>query len=107
MTNIRDILAKNLKAYRNALGLTQAKLAEKVNTSTHYIGQIEAKNKFPSPEMLERIAVAIGIDTVELFSTDINLPETMKTYRMAALKDIKGLVTEFIEEKLHDLKKGI
>jgi len=31
----------------------------------------------------------------------------VKTYRMAALKDIKGLVTEFIEEKLHDLKKGI
>ena len=107
MTNIRDILAKNLKAYRNALGLTQAKLAEKVDTSTHYIGQIETKNKFPSPEMLERIAAALGIDTVELFSTDINLPETIKTYRMVALGDIKGLVTDFIEEKLQDLKKGI
>ena len=107
MTNIRDILAKNLKAYRNALGLTQAKLAEKVDTSTHYIGQIEAKNKFPSPEMLERVAVAIGIDTVELFSTDMNLPETMKTYRKAAMKDVKELVAEFIEEKLQDLDKGV
>ena len=105
MTNIRDILAKNMRAYRNALGLTQSKLAEKVDTSTHYIGMIETKNKFPSPEMLERIALALGIDTIDLFSKDINLPETMKTYRKAALKDIRGLMTDFIDAKLHDLEK--
>ena len=46
MTNIRDILAKNMRAYRNALGLTQAQLAEKVDTSTHYIGMIETKNAY-------------------------------------------------------------
>jgi transcriptional regulator with XRE-family HTH domain len=106
MTNIRDTLAKNMRAYRNALGLTQAKLAEKVDTSTHYIGMIETKNKFPSPEMLERIAIALGIDTIDLFSTDINLPETMKTYRKAALKDIRELMTGFIDEKLQNLDKG-
>lgn len=98
MTNIRDVLAKNMKAYRSALGLSQAKLAEKVDTSTHYIGMIETKNKYPSPEMLERIASALGIDTIDLFSTAINLPETMKTYRKAALKDIRGLIDEKLQE---------
>jgi transcriptional regulator with XRE-family HTH domain len=107
MTNIRDLLAKNMKAYRHALGLTQAKLAEKVDTSTHYIGMIETKNKFPSPEMLERIASSLGIDTVELFSKEINLPETLKTYRKAALVDIKGLMGQFIDEKLKDLEKEV
>jgi transcriptional regulator with XRE-family HTH domain len=67
MTNLRDVLANNMKAYRNALGLSQAKLAEKVDTSTHYIGMIETKNKYPSPEMLERIAAALGIDTIDLY----------------------------------------
>jgi len=105
MTNIRDILAKNMRAYRNALGLTQAQLAEKVETSTHYIGMIETKNKFPSPEMLERIASALGIDTIDLFSTEINLPETMKTYRKAALKNIKSLLIKILDEKLDDLEK--
>jgi DNA-binding XRE family transcriptional regulator len=38
MTNIRDVLAVNMKAFRNTLGLSQAKLAEKVDTSTHYTG---------------------------------------------------------------------
>jgi len=105
MTNLRDILAKNMKAYRNALGLTQAKLAERVDTSTHYIGMIETKNKFPSPEMLERIAAALGIDTIALFSTEIDLPQTMKTYRKAALADLRGLFMQIIDEKLRDMEK--
>jgi transcriptional regulator with XRE-family HTH domain len=107
MTNIRDVLAKNMKAYRNALGLSQAKLAEKVDTSTHYIGMIETKNNFPSPEMLERIAAALGIDTIDLFSAENNLPQMIKSCRKAALKDIKGLMGRFIDEKLRDLEKEL
>jgi transcriptional regulator with XRE-family HTH domain len=105
MTNIRDVLAANMKAYRNALGLSQARLAEKVDTSTHYIGMIETKNKFPSPEMLERIAASLEIDTMDLFSTETNLPEKMKTYRKAALKDVKGLLGRVIDEQLKDLDR--
>jgi transcriptional regulator with XRE-family HTH domain len=105
MTHIRDLLAKNMKAYRNAMGLSQAKLAEKVKTSTHYIGMIETKNKYPSPEMLERIAAALGIDPIALFSKEIDLPQTMKTYRKTALEDIKSLLSQVIDEKLKDLDK--
>lgn len=94
-----------MKAYRGAAGLSQAKLAEKVETSAHYIGMIETKNNFPSPEMMERIAAALGIDTIDLFSTEKALPEAIKTYRQAALKDIQGLMGRFIEEKLRDLER--
>jgi hypothetical protein len=48
--------------------------------------------------MLERIAAALGIDTIDLFSTKFNLPETMKTYRKAALKDIRCLIDEKLKE---------
>jgi transcriptional regulator with XRE-family HTH domain len=105
MTNIRDVLAANMKAYRSALGLSQARLAEKVDTSTHYIGMIETKNNFPSPEMLERIAAALEIDTMDLFSTETNLPEKMKAYRKTALKDVKRLLGRIIDEQLKDLDK--
>ena len=94
-----------MKAYRNALGLSQAKLAEKVGTSTHYIGMIETKNNFPSPEMLERIAAALGIDTLDLFSTDKKTPEAIKTYRKATIVDVKSLVGRFLDERLKDLEK--
>ena len=105
MTNIREILAKNMKAYRNALGLSQARLAEKANTSTHYIGMIETKNNFPTPEMLERIAVALGIDTLNLFSAETNLHKSIKISRKAALKDIKHLMGRYIDEKIKELDK--
>jgi transcriptional regulator with XRE-family HTH domain len=47
MTNIRDLFAKNMRNLRIAQGFTQAYLAEKAGTSTHYIGMIENKRKFP------------------------------------------------------------
>ena len=105
MTNIRDVLAKNMRAYRNARGYTQANLAEKVNTSTHYIGMIETQNKFPSPEMIERIAAALGIDTIDLFSTDKKKPKIIKSYRKATIVDVKNLLGRFLDEKLKDLEK--
>jgi transcriptional regulator with XRE-family HTH domain len=69
MTNLRELLAFNMKEYRHSLKLSQSKLAEKAGTSTHYIGMIEVCKKFPTPEMLERIASALKIDSPELFST--------------------------------------
>jgi transcriptional regulator with XRE-family HTH domain len=105
MTNIRDLLAKNMKSYRIAQGFTQAYLAEKVETSTHYIGMIENKCKFPSPEMIERIAFALGVDTTDLFITERKKPEAIKTYRKATIKDIKSLLGRFLDDKLADLDK--
>jgi len=105
MTNIRDLLAKNMKTYRIAQGFTQAYLAERVETSTHYIGMIENKTKFPSPEMIERIAIALGIDTTDLFITEKEMPETIKNYRKATINDVRNLVVHFLDDKLADLEK--
>ena len=98
-------MAKNIKAYRSAMGLSQAMLADKADTSTHYIGMIETKNNFPSPEMLERIAAALGIDTLDLLSAESNLPKSIKTCRKTALKDIKTQMNRYIDDKLKDLEK--
>jgi transcriptional regulator with XRE-family HTH domain len=107
MTNIREVLAANMKAYRNALGLSQAKLAEKVNTSTHYIGMIETKKNFPSPEMLERIAVALGIDVTALFAKNDSQAEVIKTYLKAALEGIKKDMEQAIDARLKEMNKKI
>ena len=42
-------------------------MAERVDTATNYISAIEAGRRFPSVEMLEKIALALEIDTPELF----------------------------------------
>ena len=84
-----------MKVQRQILGISQAKLAEKVNTSTHYIGMIESEKKFPTPEMLERIAAALEIDAPALFSTkSYPLPKT-------------GTMTTFQEELLNDITHAL
>jgi len=69
MTDLRKLLAQNIKNYRKICGFSQEILAEKAGTSTTHIGMIETSKKYPSPQMLERIADALGVDTPELFTT--------------------------------------
>ena len=95
MTSLRSVLAFNMKVQRQILGVTQANLAERVNTSTHYIGMIESEKKFPTPEMLERIAAALEIDAPALFS--------MKSYPSSG----NGNIAKFQEQVLNDIAQVI
>jgi transcriptional regulator with XRE-family HTH domain len=105
MTSLRDLLAHNMREQRRILGITQAQLAEKVDTSTHYIGQIELGNKFPTPEMLERIAAAIEIDSPELFSMASFPAEAIKQFQEDFLADIETMITGAIRSRLADFQK--
>jgi len=99
MTNLRHVLALNMKKKRSTLGLSQAKLAEKINTAPTYIAMIELEKKFPSVEMLERIASALLMDTIELFSVK-PLPEnSLKKLHKSVLLDFEKV----IEKKLREL----
>jgi transcriptional regulator with XRE-family HTH domain len=68
MTSIRELLGSNIRTYRNNLGISQEKLAEMINMATNYLGLIEGGKKFPSADMIERIAAALGKDTPDLFT---------------------------------------
>ena len=91
MTELRTILAENLKVYRNEMGFSQAKLAELVDTAPNYIAMIETRKRFPSDTMLEKIAVALQLEPCELFST---VP-LQKQWQEALLADF----AEFIDLK--------
>jgi transcriptional regulator with XRE-family HTH domain len=92
MTNLRHLLAFNLKQNRRKLGFSQAKLAEKAGASTQYIAMVELEKKYPSPEMLERFALALGIDSLDLF---IPLPSVANS-----LNDLKNAVLTDLEKAL-------
>jgi len=107
MTNIRELLAINLKSFRAARGWSQAKLAEKAGISTQHIGMIETKIKFPSSAMIEKLAKALKIDPAELFYREID-PKTMRiNVEMAVIEDFGEafgkLVNDFVTKKLKEL----
>ncbi|MDR2701018.1 MAG: helix-turn-helix domain-containing protein [Spirochaetaceae bacterium] len=105
MTNLRTLLAHNIKEQRRILSITQAQLAEKVKTSTHYIGQIELGNKFPTPEMLERIATALEIDSPQLFSMNSFPVAAIMQFQEGFLSDMEAMVASAISSRLADFRK--
>jgi len=106
MTNIRELFAENLKKYRHAAGLSQAKLAEKADTSTYYIGMLEIKRNFPSPEMMEKLACALGIDAAEFFLRQATGDEVIRAYKRAAIEDIRWVLEKVFEERLRKLSEN-
>ena len=106
MTNLRLLLGSNIKIYRHACGLSQSKLAERVDTATNYISAIEAGRRFPSVEMLEKIASALDIDTPELFSMKlIQINATKVELEEQIWLNIKQNLSNYIAQSLLDLKK--
>ena len=106
MTDLRELLAQNIKKFRKIRGFSQESLAEKAGTSTTHIGMIEIGKKFPSSKMLEQIAAALGIDTPELFTTEtvVFLPGNNKSIErmyqdiMSDFDDFKKSVAKRIKE---------
>ncbi|MBD5409037.1 MAG: helix-turn-helix transcriptional regulator, partial [Treponema sp.] len=89
MTKLQKQLAENIRFYRKKKGMTQENLAEKVGTATNYIGTIEIGKKFPSPKMIERIACALEVDELSLFSENI--------YNLTN-EDVKKIESNLIEK---------
>ena len=97
MTNLRALLSHNIKKRREKLGISQAKLAEKADTSTNYIAQIEQQSRFPSSEMLERIAFALEMDSPELFSSAIFPVEAIQQFQEGLKADFEKRIERLIK----------
>lgn len=77
MNSIRETFVNNLKFYRKQKGISQEKLSYAVGKSIAYINQIENKDTWPQPEMVDKIAEALGISSSALFEENSS-PENLK-----------------------------
>ena len=98
MTDLRKVLAFNMKLYRKSLGLSQAKLAEMVNIADNYIALIETGRRFPSINMLERIASVLQRDTLEFFSIKAIEVSRKKALKTAIMADIEHILAIRLDE---------
>ena len=98
--NIRDILARNIKENRRKNGLSQEKLAEKAGISTPFVAMIEVSRKFPTPEVLDKIAGAMNIKTWQLFSVPPTPEDAMEQLRQSIVKDIDRVIADAVKKVL-------
>lgn len=72
-TNLKILIGKRIRFCRKNADLSQAELAEKIDSSSNYIGELERAEKNVSIEILGKITSALGISLSEFFlniSTD-------------------------------------
>jgi transcriptional regulator with XRE-family HTH domain len=100
MIGIRQVLALNLKKNRQICGLTQEKLAEKAGISAHYLAMVEIAKKFPSPEMLDKLAQALDINTVQLFDVSATPEGALLHLEQAITFNIEHIVSNAIKQTL-------
>jgi len=96
MTDLKQLLATNIKRNRHRLGISQAKLAEKAESSTQYISMIELGRKFPSVEMLGKLASALEIDNLDLFSPPPFPEAGLRKLQNEVLSDIERAVSKAV-----------
>lgn len=77
MTELSRCLASNLKIFRQRWGYSQADLAERGDVSVGYVGDLEVGGKWPSAEVLERLAEALHVQPYQFFLR----PEDSSSYQ--------------------------
>lgn len=95
----KNSFGKRLREYRNELGLTQSELAEKINVSQNFLGDLERGVKLPSLEKLILLANTLKVSLDYLFADSLDnvLNEDEETYysdkQMAIIKNIVKSIT--------------
>jgi transcriptional regulator with XRE-family HTH domain len=111
---LKQVFIKNLKEFRKKEGITQMKLAEYCNTAPSYIGDIEIGRRFPSLELIEKMADILRIEPYYFFRKQMDnnansetesifprLPNSMKKQIMTQIKtQIDQSTSEILNEIL-------
>ena len=99
MADVRILLARNMKRFREILGISQMNLAEKIGCSPTLIGKIETMKRFPSADSLNRITEALKITPADLFA-DAGNSKAIKsmTSQQKRKSQLKSKVNKAIDE---------
>ena len=97
--NIRTILANNIKECRRKCGFSQDRLAEIAEVSSQYLATVETCRKFPTPEVLERLAYALGVEAHELFTVAPTPQSELQQLRNDIIKEVVNAVKQSFAEE--------
>lgn len=95
--NLEQIVITNIRRIRKKRGLTQEELAELCDTSVSYIGLLEIGKNIPKLSTIEKIANALDVDYIEIFTPIENSSTETRKRDNAKLK----------QKILDDIKKDL
>ena len=89
---VQEVFAKNLRAERKRLGLSQEKAAERIGISLSFYQTLELATKFPSPEKISDIADSFQVRVYKLF---VDIPQVTQL----APNELLDMFVEFLDRK--------
>ena len=101
----RALLSRNIKRYRNRLGLSQLHLALELGLSTTFLSDIETGKKWVSALTLSQIAKALKIEVYELFKPEQNVRDNVTAAVAKYLDDVDETFIKSIEEAVRPAVK--
>jgi len=104
---LKHIFIGNLRKCRKNKGISQMTLAEMCGTSTSYIGQIEIGNRFPSLELIEKIALALEIKPYLLFYDELDVKTIQKPPQKNKVKLSSSVKSELIKNLTIAVRKVV
>jgi transcriptional regulator with XRE-family HTH domain len=109
---LKEVFIRNLREFRKKEGLSQMKLAEYCDTATSYIGDIEIGRRFPSIDMIEKIAGVLRIEPYLFFKiktggdnpdTENLFPRLPNSMKKQIKTQIKTQVDQSTQEILNEI----
>lgn len=97
--DIRQILAKNLRYYREQCCLTQRDLADEIDCTAKHIAAIENGNSGCSMDCLQRIAEVLKVSPASLLQTQNERTLSQKIEWENIDDYLQGLMAEHIKNK--------
>jgi transcriptional regulator with XRE-family HTH domain len=103
---LTQVFIRNMKEFRKKEGISQMKLAEYLNASSTYIGEIEVGKKFPSMDMIEKIAAVLKIEPYHFLidrtakNTENAYPKLPKSMQNEIKSELNFSINELIRETL-------
>jgi len=86
--------AENLRQIRDARGLTQSELADRMGVAQAFISQLETGRRRPSPALIGRIATALDVDAAVLTKGE----EVSEVKANELFRKLKGLSPDALDE---------
>lgn len=97
------LFGNRIRSIREAANLSRETAAERAGTGANYLGEVERGEKFPTLEMLERIAAALKVSPSAFFEYEAE--EVDNQILMSKLQELLSrLKTDQLQQALRVLK---
>jgi transcriptional regulator with XRE-family HTH domain len=101
----RAVLSRNIKRFRNRIGLSQMHMALELGISTTFLSDIETGKKWVSAQTLSKIAKTLKIEVYELFKPEKNIRDDVTAAIARYLDDVDDALIKSIEEAVRPAVK--